>query len=158
MFFSNSFGMGDFMNRKTLLLIASVAILAPSVHAKDKKKDQPERGMLEKMEAVPCGAKERGISGLGSIWASAGITHVNSDEKLCPEYLFRTDDMEYHIRPKDTKHSTVLSVGHEGVFKIKNDVMFLKVEDNDKKTRTYRVVAVTPTAADNNQAQNPPSK
>jgi hypothetical protein len=145
------------MNIKTLVLIAFVVISVPNIHAKDKKKDQSERGMLEKMEAVPCGAKERGISGLGSIWASAGITRVNSDEKLCPEYLLRTDDMEYHIRPKDTKHSTVLAVGHEGVFKIKNDVMFLKIEDNDKKTRTYQVVAVSPTVPDN-QAQNPPSK
>jgi hypothetical protein len=148
---------GDFMNIKTLLLIAFVVISVPNIHAKDKKKDQSERGMLEKMEAVPCGAKERGITGLGSIWASAGITHVNSDEKLCPEYLLRTDDMEYHIRPTDAKHPTVLAVGHEGVFKIKNDVMFLKVEDNDNKTRTYRVVAVSPTVA-NNQAQNLPSK
>src|ERR1700692_244702 len=146
--------MGDFMNIKTLLLIAFVVICVPNIHAKDKKKDQSERGMLEKMEAVPCGAKERGLTGLGTIWASAGITHVNSDEKLCPEYLLRTDDMEYHIRPTDAKHPTVLAVGHEGVFKIKNDVMFLKVEDSDNKMRAYRVVAVSPTVADN-QAQNP---
>jgi hypothetical protein len=145
------------MNARTLLLIAFVVISVPSIHANDKKKDQSERGMLEKMEAVPCGAKERGLTGLGSVWASAGITHVNSDEKLCPEYLLRTDDMEYHIRPTDTKHSTVLAVGHEGVFRIKDDMMFLKVEDSDKKTRTYRVVSVNPTDS-GSQAQNPPSK
>ncbi len=144
------------MNIKTLLLIAVVVSVCP-LHAKDKKRDQSERGMLEKMEAVPCGAKERGLTGLGSLWASAGITHVNSDEKLCPEYLLRTDDMEYHIRPIDAKHSTVLTVGHEGVFKIKNDRMFLKVEDADNKTRKYRVVAVNPTDT-GSQAQNPPSK
>ena len=149
--------MGDIMNIKTLLLIAFVVFCVANIHANDKKKDQSERGMLEKMDAVPCGAKERGLTGLGSIWASAGITHVNSDEKLCPEYLLRTDDMEYHIRPVDAKHSTVLAVGHEGVFKIKNDLMFLKVEESDKKTRTYRVVAANPTDA-GNQAQNPPSK
>ena len=145
------------MNIKVLIVIVLVAISAPSLHAKDKKKDQSERGMLEKMEAVPCGAKERGLTGLGTIWASAGITRVNSDEKLCPEYLLRSDDMEYHIRPMDVKHSTVVAVGHEGVFKIKNDVMFLRVEDSDKKMRAYRVVAVNPTEA-SNQAQNPPSK
>ncbi len=42
--------------------------------------------MLERMEAVPChGAKEKGVTGpAGTVWASAGITHVNSDEKLLP--------------------------------------------------------------------------
>jgi hypothetical protein len=147
----------DFMKITTLLMIAFVVISVPNIHAKDKKKDQPERGMLEKMEAVPCGAKEHGITGLGTIWASAGITHVNSDEKLCPEYLLRTDDMEYHIRPKDIKHSTVLAVGHEGTFKIKDDRMNLKFEDGDKKTREYRVVSVNPVDT-TNQAQNPPNK
>ncbi len=145
------------MNIKVLVAIAFVAISVPGLHANDKKKDQPERAMVEKMEAVPCGAKEHGLTGLGTIWASAGITHVNSDEKLCPEYLLRTDDMEYHIRPMDAKHSPVVAVGHEGVFKIKNDVMMLKVEDSDKKTRSYRVVSVNPTDA-SNQAQNPPNK
>jgi hypothetical protein len=103
--------------------------------------------MLEKMEAVPCGAKERGLTGLGTVWASVGVTHVNSDEKLCPEYLLRTDEMEYHIRPMDAKHPTVLPIGHEGEFKIKNDRMFLKVDDGDRKTRSFRVVSENPTDA-----------
>jgi len=100
------------------------------------------------MEAVPCGAKQRGLTGLGSIWASAGITHVNSDEKLCQQYLLRTDDMEYHIRPTDAKHPAVLPVGQEVEYKIKNDRMFVKVLDGDKKTRTYLVVAMNPTKPD----------
>jgi hypothetical protein len=79
------------------------------------------------------------------------------DEKLCPEYPLRTDDMEYHIRPTDVKHSTVLTVGHEGAFKIKNNQTFLKVEDADNKTRTYQVVVVNP--SDNgSHAQNLPTK
>jgi hypothetical protein len=116
------------------------------------KKNKPERAMLEKMEAVPCGAKEKGVTGLGTIWASAGITHVNSDEKLCPQYLVRSDEMEYHIRPTDLKHPVVLPVGHEIVFKIKKDHMFLKVPDGDQKTRTYQVVAMKPTNSDENSS------
>ena len=57
-------------------------------------KKHSQRAMIEKMEAVPCGAKEHGLTGLGSVWASVGATHVNTDEKLCPQYLLRTDDME----------------------------------------------------------------
>lgn len=112
-------------------------------------KNQPDRGMLEKMEAVPCGAKQRGITGLGSVFASAGLEHVNSDEKLCPEYLLRTDEMEYQIRPTD-KHPVVLPVGHEGEFKLKKDRLFLKVPDGDRKTRAYQVVSMKPLETEGN--------
>jgi hypothetical protein len=123
-------------------ILLALALPGPA-SAKEKKK-HAERGMLEKMEAVPCGARERGITGLGSVFASAGVEHVNSDEKLCPQYLLRTDEMEYHIRPTDGRHPVVLPVGKEGEFKIKNDKMFLKVPDGDRKTRTYQVVAMKP--------------
>jgi hypothetical protein len=120
-----------------------LTLLLPGI-ASAKKKKHAERGMLEKMEAVPCGAKESGITGLGSVFASAGIEHVNSDEKLCPQYLLRTDEMEYHIRPTDGKHPVILPIGKEGEFKIKKDRMFLKVPDGDHKTRPYQVVAMKP--------------
>src|SRR5580692_6929851 len=125
------------MNVKTSLILLMAIISTAPLSAASKKKDV-ERGMVEKMDAVPCGAKERGLTGLGSVWASAGITHVNSDEKLCPQYLLRTDEKEYEIRPTDGKHPALLPVGHEGEFKIKNNRMFLTVEDGgDRKTRTY---------------------
>jgi hypothetical protein len=38
---------------------------------------------------------------LGALWGSVGITHINSNEKLCPQYLLRTDQMDYEIRPID---------------------------------------------------------
>jgi len=126
-------------------LIAGLILLSaiPANAGGDKKK--PERAMLEKMESVPCGAKEKGVTGLGTPWGSAGITHVNNDEKLCPQYMVITDDMEYHIRPTETKHPVVLPVGHEIVFKIKKDRMILKVADGNQKSMTYIVVAMKPT-------------
>ena len=75
------------MNIKTALVLTLILVSAVPLSADDKKKKQPERAMLEKMEAVPCGAKEKGVTGLGTVWASAGITHVNTDEKLCPQYM-----------------------------------------------------------------------
>jgi hypothetical protein len=145
------------MNFKTALILALVLVSAVPLSADDKKKKQPERALLEKMEAVPCGAKEKGLTGLGTVWASAGITHVNSDEKLCPQYMVITDEMEYHIRPTDTKHPVLLPVGKEIEFKIKKDEMFLRVVDGDKKMDTYHVVSMksTNSAAD---AQNSPAK
>jgi len=72
------------------LLIAALALVlavSSNVAAKDKKK-HAQRGMLESMQSVPCGVNERGVSGLGSIFGSVGIQHVNSHEKLCAQYLF----------------------------------------------------------------------
>jgi hypothetical protein len=145
------------MNGKTALILALILVSAVPLSANDKEKKQPERALLEKMEAVPCGAKEKGVTGLGTVWASAGITHVNTDEKLCPQYMVITDEMEYHIRPTDTKHPVLLPVGKEIEFKIKKDQMFLKVVDGDQKMETYHVVSMKPTnsAAD---AQNSSAK
>jgi hypothetical protein len=106
--------------------------------------------MIEKMEAVPCGAKEHGMTALGSVWASVGITSVNSDEKLCPQYMLRTDDMEYHVRPLDHKHPRLLPVGQEGEFKVHKDVIEMRIPDGDRKQRGYQVVAMKPIDHANN--------
>src|SRR5258708_5436096 len=129
------------MKGQTLLVTIFVLSLAIPAFGRDKKRD---RAMIEKMEAVPCGAKERGLTGLGSIFGSVGATHVDSDEKLCPQYMLRTDDMEYHIRPLDHKHPVILPVGKEGEFKISKDVMEMRVPDGDHKKRRYQVVAMKP--------------
>jgi hypothetical protein len=123
-----------------ILAVAATSVIPASAGGK-KKKEQP-RGILERMEAVPCGAKQRGLTGLGSVWASVGVTRVNSDEKLCPQYLLRTDDMDYEIRPRDMKHPVVLPVGHEVLYKIKKDRMTIKVPYGDNKTLTYQVVSM----------------
>lgn len=126
------------------LITALILAMAIPAGAAEKKKKGSDRGMLERMEAVPCGAKQRGLTGLGSIFASVGIEAVGSEEKLCPQYLLRTDDMEYHIRPVDKKHAVLLPVGHEGEFKIKKNYMYLKVPDGDHKKRAYQVVSMKP--------------
>jgi hypothetical protein len=136
------------------LLIATI-VLAVSVPAGAGKKKH-ERGLIEKMEAVPCGAKERGITGLGSVFASAGIEHVNSEEKLCPQYLLRTDEMDYHIRPLDKKHPVILPVGQEAEFRIDKDRLYLKFPDGDRKTRSYQVVAMKPPGGDQDKAAPKP--
>jgi len=130
------------MKAQAVLTTIICLALAISVFAGKKKHNQ--RAMIEKMEAVPCGAKERGLTGLGSIWASVGATHVDTDEKLCPQYLLRTDDMEYHVRPLDHKHPRLLPIGQEGEFKISKDVLEMRIPDGDRKKRRYQVVAMKP--------------
>ena len=132
------------MRVTTVVMIAALLLMQALPAAAKNKKKQSNRAMIEKMESVPCGARERGLAGLGSIFGSVGVTHVNSDEKLCPHYLLRTDEMEYEIKPTDGKHPVILPVGKEGVFKIKKDRMLLKIPDGDHKTRTYQVVGMKP--------------
>jgi hypothetical protein len=133
------------MNIKAALVLALFLVPALPLTASAKNKKGTERGMLEKMEAVPCGAKQRGLAGLGSLWGSIGVTHVNTNEKLCPQYLLRSDEMDYQIRPKDLKHAKILPVGTEGEFKVKKNEMLLTMpEGGDHKTHAYEVVAMTP--------------
>jgi hypothetical protein len=148
------------MRFKSFFVLAIVVATAvPAKGDKDKKNKEPDRAMLEKMDAVPCGAKQKGVTGVGSIWASVGITHMSSDEKLCPRYLLRTDEMEYEIQPTEKKHPAVLPVGKEVVFKIKNDHMTVKCPDGDKKSRDYEVVAMKPTNPEpGSGAQSPSAK
>lgn len=130
------------MKSQNLLITMFALSLAVPAFGRDKKHD--DRAMIEKMEAVPCGAKERGITGVGSVFGSIGATHVNSDEKLCPQYVLKTDDMEYHVRPMDHKHPVILPVGKESVFKISKDVMEMRIPDGDHKKRRYQVVVMKP--------------
>lgn len=134
------------MKKRVLLAKFAVSFFALlftlPVFAGNKKHAQ--RAMIEKMEAVPCGAKEHGLTGLGSIWASVGITSVNSDEKLCPQYMLHTDDMEYHIRPMDHKHPILLPIGQEAELKVHKDVIEMRIPDGDRKQRRYQVVVMKP--------------
>jgi hypothetical protein len=147
--------------KKTMLVMSVLALamfVPKSAAAKDKKK--PPRGMIESMQSLPCGVKEKGLNGLGAVWGSVGITSVSSNEKLCPQYLFRTDDLEYHLRPKDTKHPVILPIGHEAEYRIHKDEITLKIPDGDKKTRAYHVISMEPikTAnADQDSGYRPPA-
>lgn len=129
----------------TLILLLALISTLPLSANDNKKRGDTGRGILEKMDAVPCGAKQTGLAGLGALWGSAGVTHLNTNEKLCPQYLLRTDAMDYEIRPIDLKHATILPLGKEGAYQIKKDEMILTMTDgSDQKPRTYEVVSMNP--------------
>lgn len=128
------------MNIRSSLVAGLTLVLLGALGAQAKKRP-PERGMLVRMESMECGVHQGGLAGIGGFWASIGVTKINSQDKLCPQYLVRTDTMEYHIRPLDKKHPAVLPVGHEALFQIRKDRMYLRVEDLDRKVREYQVVA-----------------
>jgi hypothetical protein len=137
--------------KATFVLSLALISAAPLSAHGNKKRIGFQRGLLEKMDAVPCGAKQTGLAGLGALWGSAGITHINSNEKLCPQYLLRTDEMDYEIRPIDLKHATILPIGQEGQFKIQKNEMLLTM--NDRKARSYEVVSMNPANPDSAEAK-----
>ena len=146
------------MNIKGTFVLLLALIAASPLSAHDKKKDDNGRGILEKMDAVPCGAKETGLAGLGALWGSAGITHINSNEKLCPQYLLRTDQMDYEIRPLDLKHATLLPLGKEGEYRINKDEMVLTMTaGSDQKARRYEVVSMNQANPDGESKSSTPS-
>jgi hypothetical protein len=137
--------------KATFVLSLALISAAPLSAHGNKKRIGFQRGLLEKMDAVPCGAKQTGLAGLGALWGSAGITHINSNEKLCPQYLLRTDEMDYEIRPIDLKHATILPIGQEGQFKIQKNEMLLTM--SDRKARSYEVVSMNPANPDSADAK-----
>jgi hypothetical protein len=52
------------MNVRTLAVSVFIFLAAIPVSADSKKKRPESRAMLETMEAAPCGAKEKGLTGL----------------------------------------------------------------------------------------------
>lgn len=141
------------MNAKNLFTLVLIVLFALPLSANNKKKNQ-QRAMLEKMDAVPCGANQKGLSGLGSLWGSIGITKMSSNEKLCPQYLIKTDDMEYEIRPTDLKHAVLLPVGQEAVIKVKKNSILLRIADGDDKMRSYQVVGMSPNSTNDSSADD----
>jgi TolA-binding protein len=140
----------------TLVLVAAVVVaLSPSVSQAGKKNQFTESGKVVEMQDVPCGSRSKGIGGVGSVFASVGVTDVNAKEKLCQEYVLRTADTEYRIRPLDDKHPGLLPVGAESNFRIKKDRVLLSVPEADGKVREYKVVAMKPLTGADNEAPAP---
>lgn len=136
------------MRNRTAFYIA-IAVVAAATLAVAKKKEPLQRGMLVKMDSSGCGTHEKGVSGVGSIMASAGVTRVTTEDKLCAEYVLRTDTMEYHIRPTEKKDPALLPVGHESLFRVADGHMFLRMADEDtKRMREYQVISMKPLEAD----------
>ena len=56
--------------------------------------------------------------------------------------------MIYHIRLRDEKHPALLPVGETAHFRMKKDLMVLRVPEGDDKERDYDVVGMTPVEKD----------
>lgn len=127
---------------KRLGLTVLVLALASSALAKDHHFYQ--KGQLLSMESVSCGYAEKSGNTLkGEILGTNG-GHKNTEEVLCQEYLLKSDQVIYRIRPRDTKHPVLLPVGQNAEFRTDKDKLLLRVDELDGKERAYTVVSMTP--------------
>ncbi len=103
-----------------------------------------QKGQLVSMESVSCGyAEKSGNTFKGEILGTNG-GHKNTEEVLCQEYVLRSDQVIYRIRPRDEKHPVLLPVGQIAEFRTEKDKLVLKVEELDGKERDYTVVSMVP--------------
>lgn len=127
-----------------LLLAACASVLASPLSFCKSKDSFTEAGTLTEMQAVPCGSRAKGFTGIGGLLATAGLEDVNSKDKLCQEYVLRTSYIEYRIRPVNDKDAALLPVGEKSRFRLVKDRVLLAVPDGDGKVREYKVVGMRP--------------
>ena len=127
------------------VLLAAGMMLSVSPPSFCKSKSSfTETGKLTQMQAVPCGSRAKGFTGIGGLLATAGLEDVNSKDKLCQEYVLQTSYIEYRIRPVNDKNPVLLPVGEKSRFRIVKNRILLSVPDGDDQTREYLVVGMRP--------------
>lgn len=106
-----------------------------------------EKGRLLSMSSVSCGFQEKGGKSVTGELMGTDADQKNTQELLCQEYVLETEHIVYHIRPKDSKHPKLLSIGESVRFRIDKDKMKLRVPEADDKERDYIVVSMAPREA-----------
>lgn len=122
------------------VLLLSVAALA---------KDGPsyQSGKLKEMNSVECGFEQKSAKGLMGELVGTDDSHSKTRKTFCQEYVLETNHVVYHIRPREEKHPALLPVGEKALFRMKKDLMVLKVPEGDDKEREYDVVSMLPAQA-----------
>jgi len=122
------------------VLLASLAVQA---------KDGPsyQSGTLKEMSSVECGFEQKSAKGLVGELVGTDDSHSKTRKTFCQEYVLETNHVVYHIRPREEKHPALLPVGEKALFRMKKELMVLKVPEGDDKEREYDVVSMLPAQA-----------
>ena len=133
------------------LILGSILLFAgAAMQASDLKSYQS--GVLKEMNSVECGYEQKsGNTFVGEVLGTDGA-HSKTRKTLCHEYVLQTNHIIYRIRPRDEKHPALLPVGETAHFRMKKDLMVLRVPEGDDKERDYDVVGMTPADKDNSNA------
>src|SRR6266404_1438622 len=136
------------MLRRVLL---SLLVLAGMAVAEDRH--FYTKGTLAEMTSVECGYDENSGKGIVGSIVGTDSAHKKTRQMLCPEYVVKTDRVNYRIRPRDEKHPVLLPVGEQAEFRMKKEIMVLRVPEGDNKERNYSVVSMTQAAAAVNDSE-----
>lgn len=109
----------------TILLLASLA------RAEEPKKYHS--GQLLQTESLEC-----------TVFQSSNSDLKTADSAICQEYVLEGEDILFHLRAKDRRHSVLLPVGRQVRYRMEEDRFFLLLAGNDRKEHEYLVVAVEP--------------
>ena len=122
------------------VLLASMAVQA---------KDGPsyQSGTLTEMSSVECGFEQKSAKGLMGEIVGTDDSHSKTRKTFCQEYVLETNHVVYRIRPREEKHPALLPVGEKALFRMKKELMVLKVPEGDDKEREYDVVSMLPVQA-----------
>ena len=124
------------MKRALIVIVMFTAVL----QAKNASRNR--LGVLLRMESVPCGAVEASSFSKAMLGAPAPVPV--QDERLCQEYVLRSEGLYYRIRSRDRKHPVLLPIGEQAQFRLHRDRMLLQVEDFDSKVHEFSVLAIVP--------------
>ena len=124
------------MKRVLIVVVMCTAVLS----AKDVSRNR--LGVLLRMESVPCGVVEG--SGFSKALLGAPAPLPVQDDRLCQEYVLRSEGLYYRIRSRDRKHPVLLPIGEQAQFRLHRDRMLLQVEDFDSKAYEFSVLAIVP--------------
>lgn len=122
-------------------------------------KDAPsyQSGVLQEMASVECGYEQKSAKGFVGELVGTDDSHSKTRKTFCQEYVLQTNQVVYHIRPRQ-EHPALLPVGEKAMFRMKKNYMVLKVPEGDDKEREYDVVSITPVEAKNAVTKGTPLK
>jgi len=127
------------MKKVMLLCVLSFAAMA----AAGEKSYQS--GTLQEMTAVECGLEEKSSTSFVGEVLGTDSAHSKTRKMLCQQYLLKTNNVMYRIRPRsEEKHPALLPVGERVLFRLKKDRMVLRVPEGDDKERDYDIVSMEP--------------
>jgi hypothetical protein len=112
------------------------------MYARDRDPNYQKATILQ-MESVECGVDENGGKSVTGELLGTDSAHKKTRQMLCPEYVLRSERIIYRVRPKDDKHPVLLPVGEDAKFRIKKDLLILRVPEGDDKEHEYIVVSMT---------------
>lgn len=130
---------------KGFVLCGMLLLAVTAARAKDAPSYQS--GVLKEMTSVECGFEQKSAKGLMGELVGTDDSHSKTRKTFCQEYTLETNRVVYHIRPREEKHPALLPVGEKAMFRMKKDLMVLKVPEGDDKERDYDVVSMSPLPA-----------